>query len=224
MRRDKTKTGMMELLRKGYWLWTPPRGYLNTKKHHRAVDWEIIINDEGELLRKAFQWRVKNTYSSAEIVRKLNLLGMKINERRLHEIFKNPFYCGILITKMLPGEITLGQHGVIVSQEDFIKINTPESKVVSKTYETMSEDLPLKKSLCCPECSNLMTGFLVKAKGLYYYKCQKKCKGVSYSATKLHHSFKQLLNEYQYDVKKLDVLVPEIMQYKLMEMSKSDAN
>jgi len=33
---------------------------------------------------------------------------MKINERRLHEIFKNPFYCGILITKMLPGEITLG--------------------------------------------------------------------------------------------------------------------
>ncbi|NBP96890.1 MAG: resolvase, partial [Burkholderiaceae bacterium] len=50
MRRDKTKTGMMELLRKGYWLWTPPRGYLNTKKHHRAVDWEIIINDEGELL------------------------------------------------------------------------------------------------------------------------------------------------------------------------------
>jgi len=215
---------MMELLRKGYWLWTPPRGYFNTKKHHRAVDWEIIINDEGELLRKAFQWRVKNTYSSAEIVRKLNLLGMKINERRLHEIFKNPFYCGILITKMLPGEITLGQHGVIVSQEDFIKINTPESKVVSKTYETMSEDLPLKKSLCCPECSNLMTGFLVKAKGLYYYKCQKKCKGVSYSATKLHQSFKQLLNEYQCDVKELDVLVPEIMQYKLMEMSKSDAN
>jgi len=82
----------------------------------------------------------------------------------------------------------------------------------------------LKKSLCCPECSNLMTGFLVKAKGLYYYKCQKKCKGVSYSATKLHQSFKQLLNEYQCDVKELDVLVPEIMQYKLMEMSKSDAN
>ena len=79
MRRDKTKTGMMELLRKGYWLWTPPRGYKNLNKHHRAVDWDIIITDEGELLRKAFQWRVKNTFSSAEIVRKLNLLGMNIN-------------------------------------------------------------------------------------------------------------------------------------------------
>jgi DNA invertase Pin-like site-specific DNA recombinase len=224
MRKDKTKTGMMELLRKGYWLWTPPRGYLNTKKHHRAVDWDIIVTDEGELLRKAFQWRVKNTYSSAEIVRKLNLLGMKINERRLHEIFKNPFYCGILITKMLPGEITLGQHEVIVSQEDFIKINTPESKVVSKTYETMSDDLPLKKSVCCETCGNLMTGFLVKAKGLHYYKCQKKCKGVIFSAKKLHQSFKELLNEYQFDLKELDAIVPEIMQYKLLEMSKSDAN
>jgi site-specific DNA recombinase len=222
MRRDKTKTGMIELLRKGYWLWTPPRGYINAKKHHRAIDWEIVLNSEGELLRKAFQWRVNNTYSSAEIVRKLNHLGMEINERRLHEIFKNPFYCGVLITKMLPGEITLGKHESIVSQEDFIKINTPENKVVSKTYEAMSVDLPLKKSIYCNKCGNLLTGFLVKAKGLHYYKCQKKCKGVIFSAKKLHQSFSELLKMYQFDLKELDDLFPDIIQYKLMEMSKTD--
>ncbi|MFN6013186.1 MAG: recombinase family protein, partial [Flavobacteriales bacterium] len=59
MRRDKTKTGMSELLRKGYWLWTPPRGYTNTNKYRRAIDWNIVVNQEGELLRQAFQWRVK---------------------------------------------------------------------------------------------------------------------------------------------------------------------
>jgi site-specific DNA recombinase len=225
MRRDKTKTGMTELLRKGYWLWTPPRGYKNLNKHHRAVDWDIVVTDEGELLRKAFQWRVKNTYSSAEIVRKLNLLGMKIDERRLHEIFKNPFYCGVLITKMLPGEVIFGQHEAIVSKEDFIKINTPESKVLNKTYETMTEDLPLKKSLRCPDCTHLMTGFFVKAKGLYYYKCQKKCKGVSISGNKLHQSFKTLLNNYQLNLNKTDMeILPEVMQMRLIELSKNDAN
>ncbi|MFN5912111.1 MAG: recombinase family protein, partial [Bacteroidota bacterium] len=39
MRRDKTKTGMKELLRKGHWLWPPPRGYKNENRYHRAVDW-----------------------------------------------------------------------------------------------------------------------------------------------------------------------------------------
>jgi site-specific DNA recombinase len=87
-----------------------------------------------------------------------------------------------------------------------------------------SEDLPLKKSLYCPECMNLMTGFLVKAKGLFYYKCQKKCKGVVSSANKLHQSFVSLLNEYQFNLNNLDEIVPEIMQHKLIEMSKSDAN
>jgi site-specific DNA recombinase len=225
MRRDKTKTGMKELLRKGYWLWSPPRGYKNVNRYHRAVDWNIVVTKEGEMLREAFQWRAKNTYSSAEIVRRLNTRGMKIDERRLLEIFRNPFYCGILVTKMLPGEIIQGQHEAIVSQDDFLKINTPESKVVNKTYDTMSLELPLKKSLCCPSCGHLMTGFYVQAKGLYYYKCQKKCVGVNISANKAHQSFKELLNEYQFDLKGLEAeILPEMMQMKLLELSKSDSN
>jgi site-specific DNA recombinase len=223
MRKDKTITGMVELLRKGYWLWTPPRGYKNTKKFHRAVDWQIVVTEEGELLRKAFQWRIKNTYSSAEIVRKLNLLGMKIDERRLHEIFKNPFYCGVLITKMLPDEVVFGKHEQIVSQEDFIKINSPESKVVNKTYETMSLELPLKKTLCCPDCGHLMTGFLVKAKGIYYYKCQKKCPGITVNANKLHNAFLNLLNQVQIKLNGISVeILSELLTMKLSEMSKSD--
>ena len=225
MRRDKTKTGMKELLRKGHWLWTPPRGYKNENRYHRAVDWNIVVTEEGELLRHAFQWRAKNTYSSAEIVRRLNHLGMKIDERRMLEIFRNPFYCGILITRMLPGEIIVGQHEPIVSQEDFLKINSPDNEVANKTYETMSEDLPLKKSLRCKACGHLMTGFLVQTKGLHYYKCQKKCPGGNISAIQLHKSFEELLNEYQLDLKGIEAdAFPEIMQDKLIEISKSDAN
>lgn len=101
---------MQELIREGHWLWVPPRGYTNKNKHHRAVEWDIQINEEGKLLKKAFKWKRSGKYSNAEIVKKLNQLGMKINERRINEIFKNPFYCGILVTNILPGEPTKGKH------------------------------------------------------------------------------------------------------------------
>jgi len=36
LRKDKTITAMSDLLRKGYWLWTPPRGYVNRNKYQKA--------------------------------------------------------------------------------------------------------------------------------------------------------------------------------------------
>ncbi len=223
MRRDKTKSGMVELFRKGYWLWSPPRGYENKNKFQRAIDWKIEINQEGELLQKAFEWRVNNTFSVAEIARKLNNLGMKIDEKRLHDIFKNPFYCGVLTTKMAPGEYVIGKHKAIVSREDFIKINTPDNITVSKIYETMSDDLPLKKSLFCPKCGNLMTGFLVKAKNIHYYKCQKHCHGVSINAKKLHMSFSELLKNYKLNINGIDkTIIQEIMLTKINDTFKNN--
>ena len=115
-RRDKTKVGMKDLVRKGYWLWTPPIGYENKKVHSKAVDWDIQITEIGKHLQKAFKWRLNNEFSNAEIVRKLNRLGVNINERRLGEVFKNPYYCGILTTKLLPGEVHEGKHKPLISQ------------------------------------------------------------------------------------------------------------
>lgn len=68
-----------------------------------------------------------------------------------------------------------------------------------------------------------MSGFLVKQKGLYYYKCQKRCKGVNISAKKLHEEFAFNLNNYQVDPEMLS-LMEEVMEYKLIEMSKEDVN
>jgi hypothetical protein len=45
------------------------------------------------------------------------------------------------------------------TQANFLAIRAPASKVVSKTYETMTLNLPLKKSLSYLTCNNLMTSF-----------------------------------------------------------------
>ncbi|MCB9223114.1 MAG: recombinase family protein [Crocinitomicaceae bacterium] len=211
LRRDKTITAMAELLRKGYWLWTPPRGYVNKKKYHKAVEWEIVIDDEGKLLKKAFKWKLSGKYSNAEIVRKLNLLGMDINERRINEIFKNPFYCGILICKMLPGEVVEGKHKPIISQEDFLKINSVDS-IHPEVKNLDNVNLPLKMYAHCDHCSEPLTGFLVKKKGLYYYKCRTKGCRSTKSAKKLHTEFASILSEYEIDPD-LKGEIQEVMSY-----------
>ena len=218
LRKDKTITAMSDLVRKGYWLWAPPLGYENKKKYHKAVEWDIAINETGEQLKKAFKWKVQNKYSNVEIVNKLNLLGIKINQRRLGELFKNPFYCGILITKMLPGEIIQGKHIPIVSKEDFLKINAEES-AHPKTYKTDNINLPLKQFIYCQTCKKPLTGYLVKAKNLYYYKCRTKGCGCNRSANKLHQDFTKMLDGFQVDPK-YNSIIKEVMLYTYDNLTK----
>ena len=211
LRRDKTITAMSDLLRKGFWLWNPPLGYKNANKYRKAVDWKIEVDDNGKLLKKAFNWRLKNTYSNAEIVKKLNALGLKINEKRIHEIFRNPFYCGILVTKMLPGEIIEGRHKGLISRKDFLTINSDKSNQV-KEYKTDNENLPLKKFIHCESCNTPLTGYQVKKKGLFYYKCPTKGCGCNKSANQLHNQFEAKLGSYELDPQYRDI-IKEVMVY-----------
>ena len=211
LRKDKTITAMSDLLRKGYWLWTPPLGYINKNKYQKAVDWNIEITDAGKLLKKAFKWKASGVYSNAEIVGKLNKLGLKINDKRIHEIFKNPFYCGILVCKMLPGEVIEGRHPKLVSQEDFLKINAVESNHPKK-HISGNDNLPLKQFAYCDKCKTPLTGFLVKQKGIYYYKCRTKGCSCTKSAEQLHTKFEKKLKRLQVDGKYNDI-IKDVMIY-----------
>ncbi|MGJ8661469.1 MAG: recombinase family protein, partial [Bacteroidota bacterium] len=222
LRRDKTITAMTDLLRKGHWMWAPPRGYVNKNKHHKVVEWQIEINEEGLLLKKAFQWKLGGRYSNTQIVKKLNQLGMNINEKRIHEIFKNPFYCGIIVCKMLPEEVNEGKHPKIVSQEDFLAINSNESNHPHKHIKGTAE-LPLKQFAHCEACKTPLTGFLVKQKGIFYYKCRTNGCSCTKSASQLHKQFETKLNNFSIDDKYYDS-IKEVIIYTYDSMTNEIRN
>lgn len=182
------------------------------------MDWNIVIDSNGDLLKKAFKWRLKGACSNAEIVRRLNAAGMRLNEKRLHEIFKNPFYCGILVSKILPGEIIEGKHRPIVSKEDFLKINSVPS-THPQEHKADNDHLPLKRFVYCEECKAPLTGFLVKQKGLYYYKCRTKGCSCTKSAIQLHEQFQKKLACYELDSQYADV-IKDIMIYSYDHVTK----
>lgn len=215
LRRDKTVTGMSELLRKGYTPYSIPRGYMNLNKGGKCVDQQIVPNDEGELIRKAFYWKVKQNMSNMTIVRKLRTLGMDIDKRRLGEIFANPYYCGIIVSKMIPDEIIEGKHEPIVSRKMFLEANKiiAEKRQHPTVHKDIDENLPLKRFVLCGECNTPLTGFLVKKKGLYYYKCRTQGCNHNLSAKKLHEDFSAILSMFQVDVEDIELVEGLIMEY-----------
>ncbi|WP_370640622.1 recombinase family protein [Flavobacterium sp. SM15] len=213
-RLEKTLPGMRTLLRAGNWLGKAPRGY--TMRGKKVTDYtliqesqEITINEEGEILKQAWKWKLMGERDYV-IKQKLELQGVVITKQALSAMWRNPFYCGILVNSLIEEPVNGNWKGM-VSEEDFLLIDkmlSSNKKSTVKEYSKakVSEFRPLTGFLKC-ECGCLLTSYEVEKKALHYYKCQK-CKNASYNAfsTKksikegLNNSFEALLSKYTLDV------------------------
>lgn len=196
---ENTVRGMRDLVSKGFTPYSIPRGYINLNKGGKAVDQKIVLNEEGKLLRKAFLWKAEKQMRNCEILERLEKLGLKLNDRRICEIFKNPYYCGILVSKFLPNQAIQGKHEPMISQEVFLKVNNivAEARNHPVSHKEQDENLPLKRFARCSCCNAPLTGFEVKKKGLWYYKCRTKGCNSNKSAKQLHTHFKNLLSSFK---------------------------
>ncbi|MEZ4924323.1 MAG: recombinase family protein [Crocinitomicaceae bacterium] len=220
MRRERTVTGMSELLRKGYWVHQVPIGYSVLNPGSKAVDRKIVVNETGKKLQKAFKWKSEGM-SSVGIIKKLKQLGLDLDERRLSEIFRNPLYCGVMVSKMTPGEAIEGNHEKLISKELFFRVNDIlKDNNHPLDHSADNHNLPLKRFVLCEGCGLPLTGFLVKKKNLYYYKCRTKGCSCTKNASKLHLSFRTLLTSFEVD-KKFAPVIRDVMMFKIKELSES---
>jgi site-specific DNA recombinase len=209
-RLEKTIPGMKALLRSGNWLGKAPRGY--TMRGRKVGDYtlmqetqSITINSEGEILKKAWKWKLAGERDFV-IREKLEKLNLVISKQGISSMWRNPFYCGISVNALLE-EPVKGNWAGLVSEEDFLKIDNMLSegnKITVKEYSKtkINEFRPLTGFLRC-ECGCLLTSYEVRKKKAHYYKCQK-CKNASFNAltTKkakiegLNDSFERFLSNY----------------------------
>jgi site-specific DNA recombinase len=195
LRRQKTIAGMKEKLLQGIWPCGAPLGYDNVTINGEK---SIVVNEKGRLLRKAFIWKANEGLSMVEIIKRLEAQGLKVLHQRMSEILQNPFYCGMLSHSLLEGEIVEGKHEKLVSKELFLKANGEKSKIPhGYKANPLNDELPLKLFFKCDSCKEYLRGYLVKAKGLYYYKCNhgSRC-SCNVSAKQLHSLFESILNEF----------------------------
>ncbi|GAA3512846.1 recombinase family protein [Aquimarina addita] len=192
-----TIRGMRHRLLNGYFMGVAPLGYKNTRDEKNKPI--IVHSDKAPLIKKAFLWKANENLTNVEIIERLKKLGLKIYKQRLSDMFRNPVYCGLLSSSLIEGEVVKGIHQPIISKAIFLKVNGV-NKYKSK-HNVKNDNLPLKGFASCNSCGSPLTGFLVKAKGIYYYKCKTNGCSCNRNTKVLHQYFKDILSKYQIDHK-----------------------
>ncbi len=203
-----TIPGMKSLLKNGGWLGTVPLGYsmYGPRVKNRNLYSEkqkIVINETGEKIRTAWQWKLQGE-KDFEIIIKLSAIGVRITKQMLSTIWRNPFYCGISVNKMLE-EPAKGNWEGMVTEDEFWEVQD----ILKGNHFGFKQDKanparPLNAFLYCSECGGRLTGYEVKKKQVHYYKCQT-CIGVTINANKTqrakgdgaHNLFEELLKTYE---------------------------
>lgn len=194
LRRQRIIAGQKEKFSRGIWAAKPPIGYdiirLNGVR-------EIVINETGHKLKLAFEWKAAGEKNEA-IVDKLKAMGLRMYKQQLSRIFHNPFYCGLVTHSLLDGQVIDGHHPALISQELFLKVNQLNELAAGYgvPHKKEQDAVPLKVFIQCSECSQPLTGYIVKKKNLWYYKCRTNGCKFNRSAKDIHSRFIDLLNRY----------------------------
>jgi len=191
LRRQKTIDGMREKLLRGEWIGNAPTGYAFVKG---APTQTIIISDKGEAIKQAFIWRA-NGMTYDQIIEKLKCLGINTPKQTLGGIFSNPFYCGFMSHNLLNGEVIKGKHPPLIDEDLFLRANELKKTDGFKVNKA-NDNLPLKVFVKDAETGAPFTGYIVKKKGLYYYKVNRIGIKVNRSIKIMHGKFEELLSNY----------------------------
>ncbi len=195
LRKQRDVAGMKEKFEKGIWCLRPPMGYDIIRINGLR---KIVVNDTGKKIGKAFLWKAQGM-KNEEIMKRLKTGGVSIYKQKLSMIFSNPFYCGVIVNKMLDGRMIEGEHEKIVSHDIFLKVNKVRAENGGKygvSHSKEIEQLPLKVFMKCDDCGQGYTGYIVRAKNLWYYKCRTKDCCANKSAILVNKSFATFIDEY----------------------------
>ncbi len=207
-RQQVTHAGLKAKYERGEWAPPAPIGYDKIKANGET---KIMLNDYGKKFRRAWEWKLQG-YKNEEIIVMLEKIGIKTYKQRIYKIFKNPFYCGIIAHGMLDGKVVDGKHEAMVSKEDFFRIN--DIRLASTKYgvphKKENEGVPLKVFMKCGDCGDPMTGYIVKAKNLFYYKCRKVGCKCNKSAKEMHNLFAEMLGQFQIKESLIEPLIYQL--------------
>lgn len=194
LRKEKCMAGVKEALHRGEWCHAVPMGYDQVKINGKR---KIVVNETGKILRKAFMWKANEGVSNEECKTRLAKLGLKIYHQKLSQIFKNPFYCGLMAHNSLEGRLIEGNHEKLISKEIFLKVNEVQNQNPHGfKHNPEQENVPLKVFYKCDYCGSGITGYVVKKKGIWYYKCRNKRCCNNKSVKEMHKGFEKILSYF----------------------------
>ncbi len=190
---DKFLSGRRHCMSSGVWCSRAPLGY---DKSGKSINTVYTINEKGELLRKAFHWKLQGI-TNKEIVQRLKDRGLEFSKQTLHKILTNPFYAGKIKNHLIGDEIVDGKHPALITYTQFLRVQEILSGRTGR-YKHKKENpkFPLRHHVLCSKDFTPFTAYTNKKKNIDYYKCNLKGCGQNTSAKILHSKYRELLEGY----------------------------
>ena len=198
-RADKFYTGRKHCYEMGAYTGMLPIGYTRidpkTGQKTKSIRSYCFLDDDGQKIKEAFRMKLQG-YTNGEILDALANMGLVISKQTLNHIFNNPFYAGIICSKLLDGGRVEGKIEKAVSYQDWLKVQ----KIMSDRHawykhKKKNEDAPMKGHILCSRCGKPLTAY--KQKGHWYYKCNTKGCGFNKSADELHKEYLEVLHSLE---------------------------
>jgi site-specific DNA recombinase len=169
--REETRKGFYGRIKQGLYPLPAPLGYLDKGKG-KPKEFDPV---KAPLVRKAFELYATGGYNLDTLSYELFRLGLRrgggsrIPRSSLADMFKNPFYIGLIYVKRTQ-ETFPGIHPQLVSKSLFGKVQ----QVLDGKFNTRAHkhDLLFRRMLRCKRCGYTLVG--ERQKGHTYYRCHMK--------------------------------------------------
>jgi site-specific DNA recombinase len=228
-RKMKTIAGIREHLLRWEWCNRLPKGYKKQFVENGAS--EIVLDEKyAPLIVRAFEMKAYDNLTDVEIRKRLIALGWVtyLSEKRLNEMFRNPFYCGKISSTILPDQIVQGKHPALIPEDLFLRVHGIKTKTPHGWKHRKADDsIPFSSFVKCAKCGWTFVGYKKDKqtadglKSYYYYKCNKKGCKCNIRAEKLHKGFTDILNAFVFDERLIEPL-RYAMNAEIEKLTKTD--
>ncbi len=209
IRKQRCTDGMLARINQGLFPWKPPIGY--TCLHFRKRDEKKTEPDPPDektflIIQRALKEYATGSYRKKDIVQMLNDAGLRTTrgkrispqlvDRMLGKYLK--FYAGIIVNPWT-GDEKEGRHKPMITKEELYTIQSLlKGKKHKVKRERYNPNFPLRRTILCSTCNQLLTGSASKGHGgvyLYYHCKNKSCMqfGKSLPKTEVEDKFRMAL-------------------------------
>lgn len=160
VRTERSRNGMIERVRSGFWCWAAPVGYYRPNKGSNIVP----HSEDAMYIKLIFEEWVKNIHTYKSLAGLVSERGMKTRYDKkptpslIEKILKNKIYMGVIDAF---GEINQGTFEPLVSKELFYQC---QKDGASSKRLRLNPNFPLAKFTSCSECGKKFTGSFSRGK------------------------------------------------------------
>lgn len=209
VRSARSKSGMVEKVKRGIWVWSPPIGYKRLEKGGN-----LVLDDKAApFIRMAFEEYAKKRVSFHALACHLRdrgfrtRTGKKPTKQLIEKILRNPVYTGVM---SVFGQEYRGAYEPIV--DEFLFLRCQNRKRLKSGFSHASNrskvnpDFPLRKFVVCALCGGCLTGSSSTGrKGVkypYYHHHKQDCEmAASIPKETLEQQFAEYLDEISPKIK-----------------------